>query len=140
MRFEQHFPGNIDQDKSKDRFASLQLLQCLLSSLLGCILTGDAASHQKICIHAIAHRRVHAKTTICFHTNGGADDELLSLLYTQRVKPRQMSQWRKRPFPGRIAKGLSVRFRGGTTIQRAAPETTRARHAELTANRIPSMS
>src|SRR5215211_6886554 len=51
-----------------------------------------------------------------------------------------MTQWRKRPFPGRIPKELSVRFRGGTTIQRAEPETTRARHAELTANRIPSMS
>src|SRR5690349_1959539 len=51
-----------------------------------------------------------------------------------------MAQRRKCPFTRRIAKELGIRFRGGTAIQGAEPETARTRHPELTAHRIPAMS
>src|SRR5687767_12556653 len=98
MRFEQHFPSDIDNDKGEDRLAAFQLLQCLLGGLLRRILTRDTATDEEISIHPIAYGSIHAETTVCFHADWRADDQLISLLHTERIQPRQMTEWRKRPF------------------------------------------
>src|SRR6266536_713916 len=50
-----------------------------------------------------------------------------------------MTQGRECPLPCRIAKELSVGFRGRSPIESAQPKAARTCHTELAAHRVPAM-
>ena len=104
VRFEQHLPGDVHQEESQGRFRPFELLQGLLGGLLGGILTRSAAADQQVGVRSIPDGSVHTETAIRFHADRGPDDQLISLLHTERVQARQMAQGREGPLPGRVAK------------------------------------